>query len=64
MTSFKIGANLKFIKKKEFDSVQLRLRQLVCLDFTGFNLVGETAMARLLDTSARTLKSFKVSYKQ
>ena len=54
---------MKFIKKKEFDEIMFRPRSLIVLDLRKFDLITETALARIIDSSSRSLTSFKVSYK-
>ena len=58
-----IAAHLKFIKRREFEKMMIRPRCLIILDLAKFDNINETTLGRLIDPSSRTLKVFKVSYR-
>jgi hypothetical protein len=51
------------IKKSEFEKFPFRPKKLLHLDLTKMELIGETALARMIDAARETLKTFKISYK-
>jgi hypothetical protein len=55
--------SLKQVKKTQFDKVMIRLTNLNSLNFVGFNMISESALARIVDGSRSSLKEFKISYR-
>ena len=54
---------MKYIKKKDFDSFPLRPKCLTELDLSKLELISDIALSRIIECSAFTLKTFKVSIK-
>jgi hypothetical protein len=54
---------MKYIKKKDFDNFTLRTKCLHELDLSKLELISDTALTRIIECSALTLKTFKVSVK-
>ena len=44
------------IKKSEFEKFPFRPKRLMCLDLTKLDLIGETALARIIDAAKDTLQ--------
>lgn len=51
LTSLQVKANLKFVKKRDLDSWQVRLRRLRDLDLSGFHAIPELTFARLIESA-------------
>jgi hypothetical protein len=54
---------LNHVKKTEFDKFAFRPKKLLELDLSSFELISETALARIIDAASKTMTTFKVSYK-
>ena len=58
-----IQANLKQVKKSSLDRILTRPCALRELNLLGFNQIGENALSRYVESSRKTLKTFKCSYR-
>lgn len=63
LRTLQVTCPLRQLKKASFDKCIVRPTQLLQLNLIGFNNLTEAALSRFIDSSMKSLESFRISYR-